>query len=200
MRCSADLARFRGPLRSTFNAIKAAHGRTPRSTCSPPCRSPLLSKSAAFGCQERTCRIALTGVDQIGRIRANGGAVLTAIANMENDAVASSDDLHTQIAVLNKINGANVVGLRIGEANNQLQMHMLEDLLLQNKRARDAETAAMNARLFQWRYGADYGRTPVLADRRRARFVAATLIFGFDHGCTSHGQTPGLALNENILE
>ena len=102
--------------------------------------------------------IATTGVDQIGRIRANGGTVLTAIANMENDALALSDDLHTQIAVLNKINGANVVGLRIGEASNQLQMHMLEELLVQNKRSRDAETTAMNARLFQWRYGADYGR------------------------------------------
>ena len=102
--------------------------------------------------------IALTGVDQIGRIRANGGTVLTAIANMENDALAFSEDLHTQIAVLNKINGANVLALRLNEATNQLQMHALEQLLVQNKRARDAETTAMNARLFQWRYGAEYGR------------------------------------------
>ena len=102
--------------------------------------------------------IATTGVDQIGRIRANGGTVLTAIANMENDALAFSEDHHTQIAVLNKINGANVLALRLGEASNQLQMHMLEELLVQNKRTRDAEAQAMNARLFQWRYGVEYGR------------------------------------------
>ena len=38
-------------------------------------------------------------------------------------------------------------------------MHALEQLLVQNKRTRDAEAHAMNARLFQWRYGVEYGRT-----------------------------------------
>ncbi len=84
--------------------------------------------------------------------------MLAAIANIENDALAGSDDLHTQVAVLNKINGANVVALRIAEAGNQLQMHALEQLLVQNTRLRDADAHAMNARLFQWRYGAEYGR------------------------------------------
>lgn len=102
--------------------------------------------------------ITTTGVDQIGRIRANGATVLTAIASMENDALASSDDFHTQTALLNKINGANVLALRITEAGNQLQMHVLEQLLVQNKRTRDAEAQAMNAHLFRWRYGTEYGR------------------------------------------
>ena len=103
--------------------------------------------------------VARTGIDQIGRVRDNGARVLTAIADMESDAGALADDLHTQVAVLNKINGANVLALRVGEASNQLQMHMLEQLLVQSKRSRDAEGQAMTARLFQWRYGAEYGRT-----------------------------------------
>lgn len=102
--------------------------------------------------------VARYAIDQTGRIRDNGGAVLAAVLNMENDATSVSDDLHTQIAVLNKINGANVLGLRIGEMGNQLQMHVLEQLLVQNKRARDAEAVMMNARLFHWRYGSEYGR------------------------------------------
>lgn len=64
--------------------------------------------------------VARYAIDQAGRIRDNGGAVLAAILNMENDATSLSDDLHTQVAVLNKINGANVLGLRIGEMGNQL--------------------------------------------------------------------------------
>lgn len=102
--------------------------------------------------------VARYAIDQTGRIRDNGGAVLAAVLNMETDATSLSDDLHTQTAILNKINGANVLGLRIGEMGNQLQMHVLEQLLVQNKRARDAEAQMMNARLFHWRYGAGYAR------------------------------------------
>jgi hypothetical protein len=77
---------------------------------------------------------------------------------MEDDAVASSDDFHTQTALLNKINGATVLALRLNETASQLQVHILEQLLVQNKRDRDAEAEMMDAHLFQWRYGAAYGR------------------------------------------
>ncbi len=101
---------------------------------------------------------ATTSIDQLGRIRANGTSMMAAIANMEDDAVASPDEFHTQTALLNKINGANVLALRINETASQFQMHILEQLLVQNKRSRDAEAQIMDAHLFQWRYGTDYGR------------------------------------------
>jgi hypothetical protein len=84
--------------------------------------------------------------------------MMTAIANMENDAVAAPDEFHTQTALLNKINGANVLALRINESASQFQLHILEQLLVQNKRSRDAEAKIMDAHLFQWRYGTAYGR------------------------------------------
>jgi hypothetical protein len=56
------------------------------------------------------------------------------------------------------INGASVLELRISETTNQFLMHMLEQLLVQNKRTRDAEAQLMDAHLFQWRYGTPYGR------------------------------------------
>ena len=111
-----------------------------------------------YGNIQLTDSVATTGIDQIGRIRANGTAMLAAILNMENDAVAAGDDFHTQTALLNKINGANVLALRINESASQFQLHILEQLLLQNKRSRDAEGQIMNAHLFQWRYGTGYGR------------------------------------------
>ena len=71
---------------------------------------------------------------------------------------ATSDEFHTQAALLNKINGASLLELRIGETTNQFLMHMLEQLLVQNKRTRDAEAQLMDAHIFQWRYGTPFGR------------------------------------------
>jgi hypothetical protein len=111
-----------------------------------------------YGSIQMADSVASTGIDQLGRIRSNGTLMMSAIANMENDALAASDDFHTQTALLNKINGATVLALRINESAAQLQMHILEQLVVQNKRSRDAEAHAMNAHLFQWRYGDAYGR------------------------------------------
>ena len=114
--------------------------------------------TTAYGTIQLSDSVATTGIDQLGRIRANGTLMMAAIANMENDAVAAPDEFHTQTALLNKINGANVLGLRINETASQFQMHILEQLVVQNKRSRDAEAQLMDAHLFQWRYGTTYGR------------------------------------------
>jgi len=97
-------------------------------------------------------------INQVGSTRVNGRLALNAIQNMEDDEVSTADTYHTQTALLNKINGANVLGLRLNETATQLELHILEQLLVQNKRTRDAEAQVMNAHLFQWRYGPAYGR------------------------------------------
>ena len=97
-------------------------------------------------------------INQVGSTRVNGRLALTAIQNMEDDEVSTADTYHTQTALLNKINGANVLALRLNETATQLELHILEQLLVQNKRSRDAEAEIMNAHLFQWRYGPAYGR------------------------------------------
>ena len=99
---------------------------------------------------------ATMGIHQAGIIRFNGRAVLRAIDAMEQDLVAGSDDFHSQTALLNKINGANVLGLRIAERNSQFLLATLEQLLVENKRKRDAEVQLMNAHIHQWRFGTEY--------------------------------------------
>jgi hypothetical protein len=96
------------------------------------------------------------GIHQAGLIRFNGRSVLRAIDAMELDLVATQDDFHSQTALLNKINGANVLGLRIAERNSQFLLATLEQLLVENKRKRDAEAQVMNAHIHQWRYGREY--------------------------------------------
>lgn len=102
--------------------------------------------------------VAKAAINQVGVTRTNGPFALSTIQNMEDDAVASPDEYHTQVALLNKINGATVLALRLNETASELQLHILEQLLVQNKRNRDAEAQMMDAHLFQWRYGAAYGR------------------------------------------
>lgn len=102
--------------------------------------------------------VAKTAINEVGLTRTNGRLALNTIQSMEDDAVSNADDFHTQTALLNKINGATVLALRLDETAMQLQLHMLEQLLVQNKRSRDADGRVMNAQLFQWRYGMPYGR------------------------------------------
>jgi hypothetical protein len=70
--------------------------------------------------------VAKRALDQVGSTRTNGKVALRTIQNMEDDAVSGSDDFNTQIAVLNKINGANVLGLRLNETSTELQLNILE--------------------------------------------------------------------------
>ena len=52
--------------------------------------------------------------------------------------------MNTEIAVLNKINAANVIALRNGQDANQVLVALAEQQILQAKRDRDAEARAFN--------------------------------------------------------
>src|SRR5215468_718799 len=59
-------------------------------------------------------------IDLLGRLRANAPQVAVAIKNLETDTLSSDPNLNSEIAVLNKINAANLVALRNGQDTNQL--------------------------------------------------------------------------------
>ena len=101
--------------------------------------------------------IAKLGIQQAGSVRGAGAAVLRAIQAMEDDASAGSDEYHSQTALLNKINSASVLGLRIAEQGTQFMAHTLEQLLLDNLRKRESEVQLMNAHAYRSRYGDRYG-------------------------------------------
>ena len=56
------------------------------------------------------------------------------------------------------INAAEAIGLRLEEQTNQFLMSSLEQQLLEGKRKRDAEAQLMNATIYQWRFGQNYGQ------------------------------------------
>ena len=83
-------------------------------------------------------------MDLLGRLRANAPEVAIAIKNLETDTLSSDPNLNSEIAVLNKINAANLVALRNGQDTNQLLVALAEQEVLDAKRKRDAEANAIN--------------------------------------------------------
>jgi hypothetical protein len=88
-----------------------------------------------------------------GQLRYNGRRELGAIDGLERHVTNDSLEQSTT-AVLDKISGAGLIGARQRQARIQLLDGMVEQLLVESKRARDTETAAMNMQLIAWRDGA----------------------------------------------
>ena len=86
-------------------------------------------------------------IHQVGTVRFAGRAILQAITDLETDTLSPFDDDQTQVAVLNKINAGSVIGLRAQQHTNQLLVHLVEQLLADAKRQRDAEVQHLNSRL-----------------------------------------------------
>ena len=85
-----------------------------------------------------------------GQLRYNGRRELAAIEALERDVTNDSLEQSTT-AVLDKISGAGLIGARQRQARIQLLDGVVEQLLVENKRARDTEAAAMNMQLTAWR-------------------------------------------------
>ena len=96
-------------------------------------------------------------VDQTGLARSEGPLMLQNIRNVEHDIDNPGDDFHSQTALLEKINAAAAMQLRVGEQSNQFLLSALEQQIIESKRKRDAEARLMNATIYQWRYGQAYG-------------------------------------------
>lgn len=96
--------------------------------------------------------MAIAGTDQTGLLRYNGRRELAAIQALETDVVDPSD-AHSATAVLDKISGAVLIEARQKQARLQFLTAIVEQLVLENKRARDSEAALMNMQLGRLRGG-----------------------------------------------
>ena len=85
------------------------------------------------------------GLEAIGRLRFHEGSVESIIRNLEDDAYADDLNLHTQIAVLNKINATGVTAARMAKDTNYLLVAILEEQLLDATARREATVEGINA-------------------------------------------------------
>ena len=86
----------------------------------------------------------LAAIKMIGRLRANARAVETAIQGLEEDSLSSAPTMNTEMAVLNKINAAQLIALRSAQDANKLLVALTEEQITDAKRTRDAEALSIN--------------------------------------------------------
>lgn len=85
----------------------------------------------------------------IGTLRADSPEIQRQIANLQSDSLSNNPQLNSQVAVLNKINAANVLTLRTLQDANNLRLSQLEQQVLASQQRRDAMTTAINADIYQ---------------------------------------------------
>ena len=111
----------------------------------------------AYAAIEVADSVSALAIDQMGEMRVDGPHNEQVAKDMEKDAVTTNDEFHTQIGLLNKINAATVLGLRMQDHVGKTLMSALEQLVVANQRQRDAEAGLVNATIHQWRFGKAYG-------------------------------------------
>lgn len=110
-------------------------------------RRTLLSQLATLDLADSAI---ITATHDTGQLRYNGRRELAAIEGLQRDVTDGSLEQSTT-AVLDKISGAGLIGARQRQARIQLLDGLVEQLLIENKRSRDSETAAVNMQLVAWR-------------------------------------------------
>jgi hypothetical protein len=113
-------------------------------------RQSLLARLATI---QLTDAAAIAATHDSGQLRLNGRRrELQAIDSLEGHVIDPSNE-QSATAVLDKISGAVLIAARQRQARAQLLAGIVEQLLVEGKRARDSEAAAMNMRLMTWRDG-----------------------------------------------
>ena len=92
----------------------------------------------------------IASTNETGRLRFNGRRELQAIEALDRDVTDGTLEQSTT-AVLDKISGASLIAGRQRQARVQLLSGLVEQLLVEGKRARDTEAAAINMQLVAWR-------------------------------------------------
>lgn len=108
------------------------------------------SAAAAIRAQLATLDLAdstiITGTDQNGRLRPGSKREMLATAELERDVVDPSQT-QSATAVLDKISAAVLIETRQKQSRLQFLTALVEQLIVDNKRARDTEAAVMNMQL-----------------------------------------------------
>jgi hypothetical protein len=114
----------------------------------PAARRAVLAKVATI---DLTDAAAIAATHDTGQLRFNGRKQeLPAIAALERHVIDPSND-QSATAVLDKISGAVLIAARQRQARTQLLAGVVEQLLVDSKRARDTEAASLNMQMVAWR-------------------------------------------------
>ncbi|MBI4485032.1 MAG: hypothetical protein HY655_03385, partial [Acidobacteria bacterium] len=130
----ADVTRARSAIESQLAEL---------ADLSPEAASAIASQLATLDLADSTI---IAGTDQNGRLRPQGKREMRAIDALERDVVDPSQ-AQSATAVLDKISAAVLIETREKQSRLQFLSAIVEQLLVDNKRARDTEAAVMNMQL-----------------------------------------------------
>ncbi len=116
----------------------------------------------------------IVGTEQTGRIRANRHYEGDVVQALEDD-VTDPSDAHSTTAVLDKVSAASLIRARQQETRVELLSALTEQLLVESKRERDTEAAAMNMQLGRLTRGRAVAASLRGGSRRGLPDVAAAL-------------------------
>jgi len=97
-----------------------------------------------YGTVELSDGANLSAMQTLGQLRANAPAVASAIQRLEDDSLSKDPEMNTEVAVLNKINAANLIAVRNTQDTNKLLVALAERQIIDSKQRRDAEAEVIN--------------------------------------------------------
>ena len=147
-----------------YGMAKQGYGQINMPLGNPAGVNPYDSLKQAYGLEELSDGSTVNGMATIGQLRQNAQQLEMHIKQLEDDSLSSVPDLNTQIAVLNKINAADVLLLRTMQDTNKLLAALLEQQLVTTERNRTSSVGSINAELYRQQHFADVmsftGSTP----------------------------------------
>ncbi len=129
-----DVARPRSPIETELAEL---------ADLSPEAASVIAAQLATLDLADSTI---IVGTDLNGRLRPQGKREMRAIDALERDVVDPSQ-AQSATAVLDKISASVLIETRQKQSRLQFLSALVEQLLVDNKRARDTEAALMNMQL-----------------------------------------------------
>ena len=99
---------------------------------------------------DATDAVAIASTNDSGLLRYNGRREQAAIEALQAHVIDASQE-QSATAVLDKISGAALVAARQRQARMQFVAAIVEQLLVETKRARDTDATAINMQLTTWR-------------------------------------------------
>lgn len=134
----------------------AAHDAVTTLRASSPAAADALA--AALATLDLADSTLMTATDHNGRLRSTGKQEMRAVDSLERDATDGALTQGTS-AVLDKISAATLLETRQSQSRLQFLTAIIEQLAVDNKRARDTEAAALNMQLARLRVAADCGES-----------------------------------------
>jgi len=93
----------------------------------------------------------ISGIHDLGQLRAIGRADEQNAIDALAASVIDGSTAQSATASLEKAAGGSIIGARQRQARIRLLTHVVEQLLIDSKRARDSESSALNMQLATWR-------------------------------------------------